>query len=77
MEPLFKEPPDFYANASFNVKPVKRRGKYVVKKDPAPFTMPQAPDKVDAMLGDALGSWRFIKSVDDEVIREFTRGTEL
>ena len=32
-----------------------------VQKDPAPFTMPQAPDKVDAMLGDALGSWpRFI-----------------
>lgn len=77
VEPLFRQTPEFYKDYAFRV--LSDHGfsiKYDLISELGPrITLPQYPTRsVGELLGDSLGSSRFIDGMNHRVVRELTRG---
>jgi hypothetical protein len=74
--PLFQQPANFYAHHAFRVISDRPNGRYRVKYKPAPS--PDWPSQsTEALLGEALGPLKFIRSADHRVYQELLEGDDL
>ena len=83
VEPLFRQPAEFYAESALRVIPDTDQGCYKFKHDLISqlefrATAPSLPTRpVEQLFGETLGETRIIESLDHQVIRNLTRGNVL